>query len=67
MGVGLFTHFPTFVPKFKFPRFSWWGVWVWAGVVDPSGHVGFAIYIPTVVNRSMVPLADTSASGNYKQ
>ena len=29
-----------------------------------SGHVGFAIYRPTQVNCSMVPLADKSASGN---
>ena len=29
-----------------------------------GSHVGFAINRPTHVHRSMVPLADTAASGN---
>ena len=32
-----------------------------------GGHVGFAIHRPTEVNHSMVPLADTSASGDHKK
>ena len=32
-----------------------------------GGHVGFAIYRPSHFDRSMVPLADTSACGNHNQ
>ena len=32
----------------------------------PSGHIGFAMYRSTQVHRSVVPLVDTSASGDHK-
>ena len=48
------------MPNLPKPQ-SWWRS------VHPGSNVGFAIYKPTQVDRSMTPLADTSASGDHNK